>query len=586
MNQSMNTKRYVPRQPPPHAAPVPYADELRRAHVLTVVQKDIIELAAGGASIDALLNALVLAAQGLTEKGARAAVFIVDPEGARLRFSAAAGLPEAYTRAVDGFVIGPTSPSCGKAAYTGQAVIVRDVAQDPLWAPHLHLAQAHGIRACWSFPLHSATGKLLGTFALYHRVPREPEPRDLEAVRFLAHTAAIVIERHRLAEERRLERDQVDAALLRRAARFETMLSDAPLGVYVIDADLRFQHANPTALSAFASIPDLIGRDFAEVVHIVWPGAYADEIVRLFRRTLETGMSHAVSERGEERWDRGPTEYYEWQINRTPLHDGRYGVVCYFRDITSQVKARLATLASEEALKEADQHKNTFLVTLAHELRSPLATLRSGLDIMKLRRNDAEVRGKFLPIMERQLGQMTRLIEDVVDVSRISMGKIELRKERAELVSAVNDAVEAIRLRCDNKDQDLTITGPQQPIFLNVDPTRLAQMLGNLLNNASKFTGHGGAIQLVVEIESAHAVVRVRDTGIGIAADQFDRIFEMFTQLDRSRGRTQGGLGIGLALVKTLAEAHGGSVEVQSAGPGLGSEFFLRLPMAAEPPAA
>lgn len=586
MTQTMNTARNPALPPAPDDAPTQHADELRRTHVLTVVQKEVIELAASGASTDALLNALVRAAQGLTQEGARAAVFIVDPEGAHLRFSTAAGLPEAYTRAVDGFVIGPTSPSCGKAAYTGQAVIVSDVAQDPLWEPYLHLAQKHGIRACWSFPLHSTTGKLLGTFALYHRIPGEPEPRDLESVAFLASTAAIVIEQHRLAEERRLERDQADAALLRRAARFEMLLSDAPLGVYVIDADLRFQHANPTALSAFASIPDLIGRDFAEVVHIVWPEAYADEIVRLFRRTLDTGMSHAVSERGEERRDGDLTEYYEWQINRTPLHDGRYGVVCYFRNITSQVKARLVMLASEEALKEADQHKNRFLATLAHELRSPLAALRSGLDVMKLRRNDADTTGRFLPIMERQLAQMTRLIEDILDVSRLSHGKIELRKERTDLGSAVNYAADVVRQLCARKDQDLTVTGPQQPIFLDVDPTRLAQMVGNLLNNASKFTGPGGVIKLAVEREGMQAVVRVRDTGIGIAADQFDRIFEVFTQLGTSRGWTQNGLGIGLALVKTLAEAHGGTVEVQSAGLGLGSEFSLRLPIALESPVA
>jgi signal transduction histidine kinase len=260
--------------------------------------------------------------------------------------------------------------------------------------------------------------------------------------------------------------------------------------------------------------------------------------------------------------------------------------VCYFREISAQVKARLAIVASDEALKVADHHKDEFLATLAHELRGPLATLHSALEVIKLARNDADAVGRSLPMMERQVGQMKRLIEDLLDVSRVSHGQIELRKERTELASALNHAIEVARPLCASKDQYLTVTAPQSPIFLNVDPTRLAQMVGNLLNNASKFTGHGGVIHLAVEREDAQAVVRVRDTGIGIAAHQFDRIFEVFTQVGTSRERTQSGLGIGLALVRTLAQMHGGTVEVRSAGLGLGSEFFLRLPLAVEAPAA
>ncbi|MGH8607985.1 MAG: ATP-binding response regulator, partial [Gammaproteobacteria bacterium] len=180
--------------------------------------------------------------------------------------------------------------------------------------------------------------------------------------------------------------------------------------------------------------------------------------------------------------------------------------------------------------------------------------------------------------------QMVRLVDDLLDVSRISRGKIELRKGRVELASAVNHAVEATKPLCERMNHELTVTLPPQPMYLNADPTRLAQVVGNLLTNACKFTDKGGRISLTVERERGEALLRVRDTGIGIAADQLPRIFKMFTQLDTSLERTQSGLGIGLTLVRELVEMHGGTVEAQSAGIGQGSEFVVRLPILVETP--
>ena len=187
-------------------------------------------------------------------------------------------------------------------------------------------------------------------------------------------------------------------------------------------------------------------------------------------------------------------------------------------------------------------------------------------------------------MMERQVGQMVRLVDDLLDVSRISRGKIELRKERIELASAVHHAVEAARPQCKSLNHTLTVALPPNPIFLNADPTRLAQVLGNLLSNACKYTDKGGQMSLTVEREGDQAVIRLRDNGIGIAADQLPRIFEMFVQIDTSLERSVSGLGIGLTLVKSLAEMHDGTVEACSAGVGQGSEFVVRLPIAVEPP--
>jgi CheY-like chemotaxis protein len=179
---------------------------------------------------------------------------------------------------------------------------------------------------------------------------------------------------------------------------------------------------------------------------------------------------------------------------------------------------------------------------------------------------------------------MARLVDDLLDMSRITQGKIELRTRRVALGPVLEQAVEAARALHRSMGQELTVSVPPQPVTLDADPARLAQVVGNLLNNASKFTDKGGRIALTVECDGGHVVLRVRDTGIGISAEDLPRVFDMFAQLDTSLERSRDGLGIGLTLVKTLVEMHGGSVEARSDGPGLGSEFVVRLPVLAEVP--
>ena len=252
------------------------------------------------------------------------------------------------------------------------------------------------------------------------------------------------------------------------------------------------------------------------------------------------------------------------------------GVFAAARDVTERKRY-------EQSLQEADRRKNEFLAMLAHELRNPLAPIRNALQIMRLtsprgsQRPEDEAVQSASAMMERQVGQMVRLVDDLLDVSRISRGKIELRRVRMELASAVYQAIEVIRPLCQSLDITLTVTMPTGPIYVYADPTRWAQVLGNLLNNACKFTDKGGQIWLTVERESQAAVIRVRDNGIGIAAEQCPRIFEMFTQLDTSLERSVSGLGIGLTLVKTLVEMHDGTVEVQSPGLGHGTQFTVQL---------
>jgi len=231
----------------------------------------------------------------------------------------------------------------------------------------------------------------------------------------------------------------------------------------------------------------------------------------------------------------------------------------------------------EEAEREASRRKSEFLAILAHELRNPLAPIRNGLQIMRLAENDKAAAAKARGMMERQLGQMVRLIDDLLDLSRIANGKIELRKQRIDIASVVRDALETSGPHIEALGHELTVSVPTRPIYVEADRTRLAQVFINLLNNSAKFTPQGGHIWLTVEQEGSDMVLKVRDNGDGIPADMLPKIFDMFTQVDRSLERAQGGLGIGLNLVHGLVEMHGGRVEVYSDGPGMGSEFVVRL---------
>ena len=240
--------------------------------------------------------------------------------------------------------------------------------------------------------------------------------------------------------------------------------------------------------------------------------------------------------------------------------------------------------AAMDALQESDRRKNEFLATLAHELRSPLAPIHNAMQIMRLTAGRRKAVNSAAEMMERQVGQMTRLVDDLLDVSRISSGKIELRKCRVDLASVMNQAIEAARPAITSEAQELTIVMPPQPMHVDGDAERLAQVVRNLLNNACKFTAKDGRIRLTAERSGDQAVIRVQDNGIGIAAEQLCRIFEMFAQVDTSPERSQRGLGLGLPLVKKLVEMQGGVVEAHSAGLGRGSEFTVRLPIMVETP--
>jgi PAS domain S-box-containing protein len=258
----------------------------------------------------------------------------------------------------------------------------------------------------------------------------------------------------------------------------------------------------------------------------------------------------------------------------SPLRDsvGRIiGASKIARDITDRKRAA-------EALREADRRKDEFIALLAHELRNPLAPLRNGLQVMRLAGGDANALAQARDMMERQLEHMVRLVDDLLDVSRMSQNKMELRRSRVLLKDVVSSAVETARPAMEAAGHDLIIALPPEPIHLDADLTRLAQVFSNLLTNSAKYTEPGGHIWLSAERQGAEVVVTVRDTGIGIPSEALPRIFDMFSQVGRNIERSTGGLGIGLALVKGLVEMHDGTVIAASEGQGKGSTFTVKLP--------
>ncbi|MCK6528066.1 PAS domain-containing protein [Myxococcota bacterium] len=355
----------------------------------------------------------------------------------------------------------------------------------------------------------------------------------------------------------------------------EGLLLSAPVGLGFVDRSIRFVRIND-ALARYAgrSAADHLGRSVSEMVPHLWP-----LLEPIFRRVLDGGETLRDVPISDEAVAR-PGEAVHTSCSYYPVRDaggGISGVGIVFADVTDRVRA-------EEALREADRRKDEFLATLAHELRNPLAPLRTGLEVLK-RLPTSPREARIVGVMERQLAHMVRLVEDLLDVSRISRGRVDLRKTNVPLRAVLEDALETSRPLVDARRQELVTGLPEPSLVVEADRTRLAQVVSNLMNNAAKFTPEGGRIRLAAWREGGGAVIQVADDGVGIPPDLLPRVFDLFTQGGRSLDPAQGGLGIGLSLVQRLVELHGGTVRAESEGAGKGSTFTVRIPVAASPAA-
>ncbi len=367
-----------------------------------------------------------------------------------------------------------------------------------------------------------------------------------------------------ITERRRAEELQRETE-----GRFRTLADQAPVLIWLNSLD-GCEYVNREYLRFVgAGLDEVRGLGWSKWVH---PDDF-EEYAGAYRRAMETRKPFDAQFRfrsaaGDYRWMKSAG------LPRLTTDGSLVGFVGCSFDITD-VKEAI------DALQESDRRKDEFLATLAHELRNPLAPLRNGLGILRLTLDGERRVEHTLAVMERQLAHLVRLIDDLVDVSRISRGKIELRRQPLDLAAAVAEAAAVAGPRLEAEERELSVELPSEPVVVDGDGTRLAQVVANLLDNAAKYTDRGGHIRLAVERRDGEAAISVEDDGIGIPAEMLGRIFEMFTQVDRPLEREQqGGLGIGLTLVKRLMELHGGSVEASSDGAGRGSRFVVRLPLA------
>jgi PAS domain S-box-containing protein len=362
--------------------------------------------------------------------------------------------------------------------------------------------------------------------------------------------------------------------------RFRTTLTSIGDAVMVTDAQGRVTLLNPAAQALTRWDADAIGRPIDEVFRIVdeaTRNTVENPVTKVLREGAIVGLANHTVLIGRDGTD------VPIDDSGAPIRDGRgrvAGVVLVFRDIT-------ARRAAEQELRENDRRKDEFLAMLAHELRNPLAPIRNAAHTLALLGTPDDRIQWVSGVIERQVGLMTRLVDDLLDVSRITSGKITLKREPVSIAAVIAQAVEAARPPAESRKETLEVDVAPGVGWVDGDQARLVQAVGNLLDNAIKYTEEGGHIRLTARADDREVVIAVRDSGVGIAADLLPHVFDLFAQADRSLERRQGGLGIGLTLVRRLVDMHGGRVEAASEGPGRGSEFTIRLPRlavdAAEP---
>jgi PAS domain S-box-containing protein len=377
-----------------------------------------------------------------------------------------------------------------------------------------------------------------------------------------AGTCLLVVD---LSEQKRRERLIADGAMAR------AILEQVADAVVVCDN-------GGTVLRASRAIHDLCGTNplyqpFNQICALTRQGERLD-LAAVWRGERLRGLEVVFERPGGGR--------AELLLSASPLIAAggeRLGVVITLTDITALRAAEDELRRQTTELQENDRRKDEFLAMLAHELRNPLSPIQSSLEIMQLKALDDPLARRCRDVIRRQVVQLTRLVDDLLEVSRINTGKIELRMERVDLAAAVQHGIETSRPMVDAKGHRLTLTITDEALWVRADSTRISQVVGNLINNAAKYTEPGGAIAVQIERDGGEGVIRVRDSGIGIPSEMLSAVFGLFTQVNRSLDRSQGGLGIGLALVKRLVEMHGGKVEAHSDGPGKGSEFVVRLPL-------
>jgi PAS domain S-box-containing protein len=535
--------------------------------LLLAGQSRVLELIAEGAPLASVLDELMRVLEQQVD-GMLGSVLLLSEDRKRLRHIAAPSLPDAYNRAVDGGAIGPFAGSCGTAAYRGQQVIVADIATDPLWVDWKDVALESGLHACWSTPILSKHGEVLGTFAMYYRQTGTPSPLHLHLIGVATHLAGIAIERDETDRERR--------RLLHQLA---TVIDQLPAGVVVADGTGQLILGN-------RQLEVLFGQPFLASVNLdeyrSWQVFHADGTLYdpgdlPLARSLVRGETCPGEELLIVRHDDSRVFI---SAASAPIRDleGRItGAVGAFWDISERKHAEQERERLVGELEVAVRSRDDFLSTASHELRTPLTTLmlQSSLLLNLVREPVTDLPQLELKALSnrKQLKRLDRLISDLLDVGRLNAGKLPLYLEELDLAEVVREVLERFGEEIAQVNGSVTVesSGPTQGKW---DRMRIEQVVSNLISNALKYGG-GQPVRIFVEGEAERARVRVRDAGIGIDLEQQERIFQRFERA--VSGRNFGGLGLGLWISRQLVEELGGTIYVESQL-GSGATFTVELP--------
>ncbi|MFN0019951.1 MAG: ATP-binding protein [Pirellulaceae bacterium] len=498
-----------------------------------------------------------------------ASMQIFDPERNALRLLAHHGLDPASSKTFE-WVASDSNTSCGMALRSGSRVVVPDIETFPGIAgtPTGEAQLAAGVRASQSTPLLSRDGIMLGMITTHWRSPHLPPKRELRRLDILVRQAADLIERA-LSE----------ATMRSSEVRYRRLFESAQDGILILDA----QTGRITDANAF-----LCGLLEVEAHQLL--GKELHEIGVLENKSASQATVRELQEKGYVRYENLPLQAkqgkrIEVEVIANVYREGEGGrnvIQFSIRDISERGRLERQLKVQTEALVDLHRRKDEFLAMLSHELRNPLAPISNSVQLLRLQPHEEVLQQQARTIIERQLAQLTRLVDDLLEVSRISTGRIHLHQERVALNGIVENAIETVGPLIGQHGHSLEATLSPEPIWLYADASRLEQVVVNLLTNAAKYTVDGGKIWLSVRQEGDEAVLRVKDTGVGIAPELLPHVFDLFTQAERSLDRAQGGLGIGLSLVQRLVELHRGRVEAHSTL-GQGSEFVVHLPVLLSP---
>jgi len=500
--------------------------------------------------LKAILDALC------TLHGASHGLLMLSDGPGPLRLHASKGFSAASLAMIDN--LQPGFGPCTMAVEKGSRVVVADIETDPSFSELLPIARSEGIRSANSTPIRHSNNSVLGTITVQHKEPRLPTEREIRLADLAAGIAAVFIDRARA---------QSKVGMLERRLQIALDSSTVPFAIVSPAGDATAQpndfvidFINATGAAALrGTVSGLMKRRLVEVLGAsANPQAFeALQDVSRFRTPRDLELRSTAFER--DRWVR---------MVATPFENS---IAVWFADITEAKH-------QEAAILESDRRKDEFLATLAHELRNPLAPIRLAAGIFGSPGASEAQKSRSQQIIERQVRHMALLLDDLFDISRITLGKLALRKERLDLRKVIEAAIETTRVKIETKQHQLVVNLPETPILVDADPLRLEQILTNLLNNAAKFTPNGGCIRITATREGDSAMVSVSDNGLGIARENLRVIFERFAQVPVAGSQINTGLGIGLALAKGLAKLHEADLRVRSEGLGQGAEFNLTLP--------